>query len=180
MYGSPALFQHFSSYEITVNRWSLAEISLQVQFQRNTPKKRTFRVSNLCLACPQTLSQGMNNRESNRLQVLFFICLFVSLCLFGKGSGKPGGADSGSSHVHNEDQAFYSNLIIWMSCWFQQWLLNNVYARNVGTWNARVTGDQIEFIQHVMSAHGKARLDWTLDWTGLDWTGPDWTFFRGG
>ena len=156
MYGSPALFQLFSSYEITVNRWSLAEISLQVQFQRNA----------LCLACPQTLSQGMNNGESNRLQVLFFLFayLFHFVCLE-KVQGNRGEATRGSSHVHNEDQAFYSNLIIWMSCRFQQWLLNNVYARNVGTWNARVTGDQIEFIQHVMSATWKS---WTGLWTGLD------------
>ena len=155
MYGSPALFQLFSSYEITVNRWSLAEISLQVQFQRNA----------LCLACPQTLSQGMNNGESNRLQVLFlFAYLFHFVCLE-KVQGNRGEAARGSSHVHNEDQAFYSNLIIWMSCRFQQRLLNNVYARNVGTWNARVTGDQIEFIQHVMSATWKS---WTGLWTGLD------------
>ena len=31
--------------------------------------------------------------------------------------------------------------------------------------NARVTGDQIEFIQHVMSATWKS---WTGLWTGLD------------
>lgn len=90
----------------------------------------------------------------------FFICLFVLLCLFGKGSGNRGEAGRGSSYFHNKDQAFYSHLNIWMSCRFQHrvWLLNNVRAGDVGTWNARVTSDQIEFIQHVMSRGASSSL----------------------